>query len=659
MKMNRIKLWNWCQYEGEHLLDLGFDTAKNVILIHADNDVGKSSLFNSIQWCFHEELSAKWKAKDWPLYPLPWYERAKDNERIETKVELTYVHKGRVFCRTRSFETQKTKNGPIAFPTPAILQEQQPNGVWVTIGEEKLHRIFPKSVLGYFLFDAETIEHFVNQSDNVRNSVRRLLDIEDAERAYDRLGTVATDLRRQSKKNENDDTTKLEEEIVTLEDSIAKLKAQLDATDSGLRPELEQVRKKRKLIEEQLFKYKDAHELLNEEKGLKEEARAAGEKEITLLKKLRSTTQSLHITLLQSSGRSVLKQLDEKRQKGELPKHVKQGFVDERIKLGACICETPLTPGSASLAAIEKFRNTLSDALSDVAQKLNNRLIAFDAAANTNNSQLLGTLQDLEEQRTRKLELGQKLKDVSSKIQARTDIPDVPQLQAQKDHLENREQELLKTIGSIETQISDRETVKADKNEELKVQRKKLKFKDESVKRWILATTAQAALGKAIESFKGRARAFLEQECNTIAKALFWREDVYQIHINKDYFISVTSPNYGDVDLLTGMSMGITQMTGLALITALAKQTQCQAPLIMDTPFARLGHAHRTRALEQCPEYFEQWILFLQPGEWEDKEYRRFVQPKILKEYTLKRDNSTGITNLVTGYRSELFGKIK
>jgi DNA sulfur modification protein DndD len=659
MKLTRIKLNNWCQYEGEHILDLGYDTTRNVVLIYADNDVGKSSLFNSIQWCFHNQLSTKWKAKDWPLYPLPWLERANENDQIETKVELIYVHKGRVFSRVRSFKTQKTKGGPIIFPSPATLQEQQPNGIWVEVGEEKLNRIFPPSVLGYFLFDAETIEHFVNQSGNVRNSVRRLLDIEDAERAHERLGTVATELRRLSKKSEDDDTIRIEAEMASVEENIAKLKLQLDAPGAGYRAEVEQVKKQRKLIEDDLFKYKDAHELLNEEKGLKDQVRVCGEREIAALKKLRSITQGLFITLLQQSGQKVLKILDEKRQKGELPKHVKQGFVDERVKLGICVCGTKLEPGSGTLAAIEKFRDTLSDALSDIAQQLNNKLILLDAAVKAQHAQLLATLQELEEQRNRKLEIGQKLKDVSSKIQARTDIPDVPQLQARKDHLENREQELLKAIGSADSQLKERETTHVKLNEQLKSLRQKQKYKDESVKKWILATTAQASLGKAIENFKSRARAFLEQECNKMAKALFWREDVYSIHINEDYFISVTNPNYGDVDLLTGMSMGITQMTGLALITALANQTQSHAPLIMDTPFARLGHAHRTRALEECPKYFEQWILFLQPGEWEDTEYRRFVHARILKEYTLKRDNKNGVTELTLGYHPEYFGKVK
>ena len=80
---------------------------------------------------------------------------------------------------------------------------------------------------------------------------------------------------------------------------------------------------------------------------------------------------------------------------------------------------------------------------------------------------------------------------------------------------------------------------------------------------------------------------------------------------------------------------------------------------VMDTPFARLGTDHRLRALATCPDHFPQWILFLQPGEWVDSNYRPVVGHRIQKEYTLRRDNTTGITNCEDGYIPDHFGKFK
>ncbi len=41
MRLTEIRLQNWCQYEGEHVFELGGDSQRNVILIHAVNDVVK------------------------------------------------------------------------------------------------------------------------------------------------------------------------------------------------------------------------------------------------------------------------------------------------------------------------------------------------------------------------------------------------------------------------------------------------------------------------------------------------------------------------------------------------------------------------------------------------------------------------------------------
>ena len=65
MRITKIELENWCQYEGKHLLDIGDERDKNVVLIHADNDVGKSSMFYSIAWCFHEIQPKKWAEKNY------------------------------------------------------------------------------------------------------------------------------------------------------------------------------------------------------------------------------------------------------------------------------------------------------------------------------------------------------------------------------------------------------------------------------------------------------------------------------------------------------------------------------------------------------------------------------------------------------------------
>jgi DNA sulfur modification protein DndD len=577
VKIIKLVIENWCQYQGQHTFDFGQNEERNVVLIHADNDIGKSSLFNSIQWCLHEKQPLKWQQNNWPLYPIPAYQRANIKGDLITRVDLTFEHRGRIYSRLRRFETHKTSGGPVIINHQPSLLVREDSGNWRSIGEERLNRIFPPSVLGYFLFDAEKVEHFVSQSSDVRDSVRRLLDIEDADRAAGRLQTVATELRRQQRVTNDRDSIQLEQEITQLEASLASLRDRLDNPESGYKAELAVARDKRRSVEQELFTFRDAHALLEEQKSTEKAIEEASHEIVAILKKIRSITQHLYLPLLYPTARQMLGYLQEKRRKGELPKHVKSTFVDERIGIGKCVCGTELRKGTPAYTNILAFKNTLSDELSDLSIQLNNGLVAICVNAKSRREQLQDHLAELERRRGARITLEQRLKVIRSKIQARHDIPNVPQLQSIKEDLENREQELVKNISRLEAEIDATTKLLTDKNDQLQQIRKKQKHKDESVKKWLLAGTAQGALTKALDEFKRRARIYLEQQCNKIGQELFWREGVYALHIDDNYFIRVTSPQYGDKDLLAGMSMGVTQMAGLALICALARQTQAEA----------------------------------------------------------------------------------
>ncbi len=662
MKITEVQLENWCQYEGSHSVDLGKGANGNVVLVHADNDVGKSSLFYSIAWCLHEKQPEKWEKNDWPLYPLPWFKRAKVGESAKTQVIVTFEHHGRTFSVLRSFVTQKTSSGAaVEVDQTFLLQSQDATGNWrrEPLPMEKLQKIFPRSVVDYFIFDAEKIEHFVNQSENVKQSVRRLLDIELAESAARHLQTVAGDLRKKFNKSKTEGTEQLENEIENLEAICEKIRGELDDPDGGSRSQLASARKQRKEVDDQLFQFRDAHQLLEREKEIESQIDVNRDAILSSMRKIRTVTQSFYIPVLVPAVEKAQAFLEDKRKKGELPKNVKQSFVNERIAIGECICGTPLTPGSEAHTKISDFRNTLSDELSDAAQMMNNGLVAISEKAKGMRDQLSLLSQQLVALRTERDRLRDDYKEAQAKIQQRTDIPDVPKLQLKKEHLDNRIEELIKHIAALEAELELKQETLKDKNAMLMAVKARQRQNDATDRQWMLATRAYEALDSTIASFKAKARSYLQEQCNSIGRQLFWREDVYTIHINDDYFISVTSPEYGTVDLLAGMSMGITQMTGLALIAALAKQTKASAPLIMDTPFARLSPAHITRALSECPNHFAQWILFLQPSEWRDAEYRKVVDGNIQKEFTLKRDNSTGIATIVEGYHTEYFGKAK
>lgn len=659
MKITQIRLLNWCQYEGEHLFDLGTNPDRNVVLIHADNDVGKSSLFYSIAWCLHEQQPDKWEKNNWPLYPLPWFKTARRGEEIRTEVTVTFEHQAALYSAQRTFKTRKTDDDVVRTDENFTFLRQLTSGNWVQDTETRLNRIFPKSVLGYFIFDAEKIEHFVNQNENVQQSVRRLLNIEDAERGFFHLEQVASGLNKEFKAKSNSKAQEYKQQIDQTQKVLNELREELDSPEKGYKAQLKLSKDNRRLIEEELFKHKEAHALLEEEKTTEQAIFSSRTAVAEILKKIKGVTQSLYIALAFPLVQKAFKVLEEKRIRGELPKHIKRKFVVDRIELGKCICGTVLAPGTVPYKEIASFRDTLSDDLSDITQNLNNNIIQVMEKAKSQQSLLQAHMKGLADLKVQITEFSDRLAAVRSKIQNRHDIPDVPQLQIKKEALEGQEALLIRNIAVVETRIQEKLKFLGQLNELLKIELRQQKTRDTAEQDWILATTAQDALKNAIASFNSKARKYLEEQCNIVGCELFWRKDVYKIHIDDDYVITVTSPNTGNRNLLAGMSMGVTHITGLALIAALARQTQAQAPLIMDTPFARLGPAHITNTLSECPKHFRQWILFLQPSEWKNSDYRPVLDARIQKEFTLRRDNMTGITTAVMGYHPEYFGNLR
>lgn len=57
MQIYSIEMKNFRCFFGTQRIDFSTDAEKNITLIHAQNGVGKTTLLNSILWCFYEKVS--------------------------------------------------------------------------------------------------------------------------------------------------------------------------------------------------------------------------------------------------------------------------------------------------------------------------------------------------------------------------------------------------------------------------------------------------------------------------------------------------------------------------------------------------------------------------------------------------------------------------
>ena len=87
-------------------------------------------------------------------------------------------------------------------------------------------------------------------------------------------------------------------------------------------------------------------------------------------------------------------------------------------------------------------------------------------------------------------------------------------------------------------------------------------------------------------------------------------------------------------------SAGFEHVVALSLIGALHKNAPLQGPVIMDSPFGRLGIKHKENVTVNLPALSGQVILLVYDGEIDPAKSRELLGGNLLKEYRLERVSS-------------------
>src|SRR5215217_5779067 len=102
MLIEFVKLTNWRCFYGENDFVVSKDPVRNVTLIRAENGVGKTSLLAAINWCFFNILPSESEFEE-PKALVNKFAIQKDGA-TKAKVEIDFLHEGRVYRASRTYE---------------------------------------------------------------------------------------------------------------------------------------------------------------------------------------------------------------------------------------------------------------------------------------------------------------------------------------------------------------------------------------------------------------------------------------------------------------------------------------------------------------------------------------------------------------------------
>lgn len=643
MKLERITLENFRQYYGPQHLDFSKEKQRKVTVIHGVNGAGKTSLFLAINWCLYGNDVAENVGE---LISKEAISKAEFSEYVNMSVELTFLHDGERYMVSRTRKSRKMMDGSASsdvsedFTVMRMHGDGQTERIKNPIGT--INAILPSNVRTYFLFDGEKIDDFAKpeSAKQVREAISLVFKLETLDRAQRHLEAVAGDYRKELKNTSS-------RELRNIIERDDKARAELEKNEQGkaeVTTEIEIVRHKIADIDQQLRGTQDAKALQQQRDRIERELRQRRTELDEIVNQLRDLATGAFFVLAESAVHKALEILDTKREKGEIPSNIRQQLVQDLLTQMRCICGRPFNDGSPEhQRLLSLLQSSIPDSLSDDVLEISAILRTFEErrvkqrANISQNMRQRATLKELIEDLTAEADdVGRQLKnspleEISLLEQRRQEFrADTDRYNMELGKLNARIEQLNKDIAQLEKDIA-----KAKKNE----QREKLLGAKHS-----LAQAAADAIKERYQIYADDMRRKIEAKTKEVFKQLIWKDSYFRdVQLDENFNLEVID-QYGR-PARPELSAGERQVLSLSFITAMARISEEEAPLVMDTPFGRLSSQPRSNITEHLPELADQLVLLVTDEELRGQARDNLI-PYIGNEYQLIFDEKASYTTI-------------
>lgn len=196
MIIRKIRFENFRAYYGEVVFDFPIDDTRNVSIIFANNDVGKSCFFSGVLFC---------------LYGSKDSDELLDLINVNTQREGTYQASVTIFADqegeeisiTRAISPRGNLKGNLSGKDLRSSLEIIKGGTPVSANDESEKMDFINSIVHedaaqYFFFDGEKINDYsVGDGQEYREAIARILGIKEVENAIDDLKRIEKEYEKE------------------------------------------------------------------------------------------------------------------------------------------------------------------------------------------------------------------------------------------------------------------------------------------------------------------------------------------------------------------------------------------------------------------------------------------------------------------------------
>ncbi|MCP5097976.1 MAG: DNA sulfur modification protein DndD [Chloroflexi bacterium] len=648
MKLERIILNNFRQYFGKQRLDFARDKTKNVTVIHGINGAGKTSLFLALNWCLYGRNVENIKIVDnvGELVSKEAINRANPGEELRASVTISFLHNGDRYTAKRTLTGSKLLTGALALNEmdQFTMMRQGVDGraepIMNPLGT--MNAILPVNAREYFLFDGEKIDNFAKPeaAAQVKEAIYLVLKLEILDRSKRHLENSAINYRRELKQASGGELRELLEQ----DEKLRAEREKATARKSELTTEIESAKRKVSEIDQKLRDSQNAKLLQQQRDRVERDLKQRRTELMETVEKIQATATTAYPIVAQPAIQQALTILNAKRERGEIPSSIRQQFVQDLIEQMHCICGRPFAEhGPEHQHLLKLMHNTVPGSLED--DVLDTAAVLTSFADKT--TQIKADLDEEMHRRSGLIEfirdLDAELDDVSRQLKG-SPLEEISRLEEQRRNfmadidgynleigaLSQRIEQMGKEINRLEKKIT------TAKKEERRGRELSTKLE--------LAQKAADAITEMYQVFADNMRTQIEKRTKEIFRTLVWKESHFKdVQLGPDFNLQVID-RYGQ-QARPELSAGERQVLSLSFITAMARVSEEEAPLVMDTPFGRLSSHHRNSITETLPKLADQLILFVTDEELRDQA-RQNLNPYIGAEYRLHFDRSTSCTSI-------------
>ena len=657
MRIDRIALKNFFRYYGTQTIVFSKETNKNVTVIRGENGTGKTTLLNAFYYVMYGDVMEPLKIDN--MLNLRVAEELKEGETISASVGMEFEERNERYLVNREEKFEKI-NGKIIHDKHKYIEIYRIDSITGNAEKENddfIEKIIPKRLRSFFFFDGERINKLaqVDGKEEIKKAILDILgvtmldnmskDLEQIKSEYTKELSKFSDAEGQEiadrldgyRIEKNICSEKLEKENVKNEE-----RAKERANNYLSQCNSEVIREKRTQIEEiESNIARNKKSILNVNSDIK-----------TLI------SSKLKVKLMSPYFEEILKVLDDKREKGQLPSNIKTQFLDDLLERGMCICGCHLEEGSEGYKNIIELKKSAgSKELDESYNQITGLIKSYKEYCTYSNEveyekdrffNELSALKDLKNEYEGNIEnLKYKKENLSQEI-----------INSNDDKIKFNEQMLNKSeynikkisqqIGKLETEI-ERIDKKIKDSEEALIRVKNKNEKAQKIRDKNKIATELYDLNISIkEAFIEMTRQELDQEIKKVFSN-FSRKEYRVPELTKDFELKILNTiNNTTEDNIAFLSTGEGQITSLSFIGALVNYARNKRnkniliseftggdyPIVMDSPFGNLDETHTANVASNIGKLASQIIIVVSDKQW-SKEVEENIEHQVGKMYKM------------------------